>query len=315
VTRLMLALSFVLSFASAVAHAQEAVPFSGLNKTDRPQELPDPTSATDPGYFNGLGTPGRSWEIQGDAAFSTSRIATGRLELGHAFTFDLLSIVFRVDVAADSNVLDGAYAIHGPIPSLGLRTRTRDANEWIEVGLRLIPNWSGPTDTDPSALNLSLGASLASGAADDARWLAFSQIGCQLYGAIQARTSNLLPSPLGALLLGATYGGNISLSPLEVQSWLGPQKGLIGNAFVEVFASVPKLGHTSLNLQLGAHGDTSLSSIWPGSDLFPYEANIFIGWSPLTSFTARAFGGVAGAVGANSIPVSNPYGIRLIAYF
>lgn len=315
VTRLALTLSAAFSLATAVAQAQEPVPFSGLDRSDRATEGEDPPSATEPAYFNGIGTPRRSWELQADAAFSTSRVATGRLELGHAFTLDLLSIVVRVDVATDTNTLDGVYAIHGPIPSLGLRARTRDANEWIEVGLRLLPTWKGPNDTDPSALNLSLGASLASGSADDARWLSFSRVGWQLYGAIQARTSNLLPPSLGTLFLGSLYGGDISLSPLEVRSWLGPQNGLIGNAFVELFVGFPCLGAWRAQMQAGVHADASLSSIWPGSDLFPYEANVFVGWSPVPWFAARAFGGLAGAVGSNAIPGSNPYGIRLIAYF
>ena len=113
--------------------------------------------------------------------------------------------------------------------------------------------------------------------------------------------------------LGTVYGGEVSLPPLQVQSWLGPQTGFIGNAFAEVFLDAPRLGGSPVRLQVGVHGEVSLSSIWPGSDIFPIEGNAFLGWSPTPWLSARIFTGIARAV-VGPVPVSNPYGLRVIGY-
>ena len=85
-------------------------------------QQPEPASATDPGFFNGLGTQDRGWELQSDATFSTSRVFTQRFEIGHAFSFNrLFAIVARVDFGADTDTNSGFYAIHGPLLSLGVR--------------------------------------------------------------------------------------------------------------------------------------------------------------------------------------------------
>jgi hypothetical protein len=315
VTRIALLVGAALVFDAGSARAQ-AAPMSALTEHDAvPDERADePPSAVDPGYFNGLGTRGHGWEVQSDTTFSTSRTATQRFALGHAFPFNrLFAVVARVDTGADSDTTSGLYAIHGPLVSIGIRDRSKDANHSIEIGVRLIPSWNGPNDTDPAALGLSLGASLSSANADDARWLSFATFGWQVYGVIQNRTNALFIGSWGTLVFGTTYGGEVSLAPLEVRTWLGPQEGVIGNAFWELFADAPRLGGSDANIQIGVHGEASLSSIWPADTPLPLGGNAFVGWSPKNWFAARVFAGIAGsAVGGSA--VSNPYGVRLVFY-
>ncbi len=190
-----------------------------------------------------------------------------------------------------------------------MRDRSASDQYWIEFGFRVIPNWKSPNDDDPRMLSLALAASLSSGTADDARWLDFSDFGFQLYGMIQSRTEPWV-TRCSTLLLGAVYGGEASLWPLSVRSWLGPQTGVIGNAFLEVFVDAPVLFHTATNLQIGAHGEASLSSIWPGNDPFPVLGNVFLGWSPAKWLSARVFGGIAGSPNG-TVATNYPYGVRL----
>jgi hypothetical protein len=267
------------------------------------------------GDFDGLGTPGRLTSIQSDTAFSTTRVLTERLELAHAFPFVLspqyVNIVARINVAADADTTAGTYNALGPIGSLGIRIRSPSNNYWFELGVRLVPSWPGPNDNLPSTLQLALNATLAGGLADDARWLPFNTMGYQLYGAVQSR-AQVARTPVETIFLGSIFGGETSLPPLSVTSWLGPQQGVIGNAFVEVFVSAPRLLDTTLNLQLGVHGEVSLSSIWPGNDPLPMHGDVYLGWSPVTSFALRLFGGFSGSPSSSaSVPAGRPYGLRL----
>jgi hypothetical protein len=269
-----------------------------------------------PGYFGGLGTFGRTWQIQSDTAFDTKRVFTQRFEVARAVPWiGELAVVIRTDVATDAALPQGTYGLQGPIASVGVRDQSASGEYWLEFGVRLIFPWLGPDDRRPSTQQLALSATLASGLADDARWLPFSDLGMQIYGAIRTQTE-----PLGnyawTLLPGMLYGGEASLWPLRVQSWLGPQTGFVGNAFLELFLGLPRIASWDANVRVGAHGEVSLSTIWPTGVPFPMSANGFIAWSPEYCFAARLFIGLAGSPGAsNIVPMSEQYGARVEAYF
>ncbi len=268
-------------------------------------------SATDPAYFNGIGTPNRTWELQTDTTFSTSRVATQRFEVAAMVlkVTDLAGFVARTDFGAEDNTTAGFYTVQGPLFSLGFRVRSLSADHWFEGGFRLIPPWSGPNETDPAALQLALNATLASGQADDARWLSFASLGYQLYIAIQSRVEFQF-GEAAQLFFGFHYGGRTSLTPLTVQSWLGPQRGIVGNAFADAFLGIVKLANCKTSLELGVHGEASLSSVWPGDATFPVAGEFFLGWSPRAWISARVFFGFADALQGNGVSLSNPYGVR-----
>jgi hypothetical protein len=278
---------------------------------------PEPPSATEPGYFNGIGTLGREWELRSDSAFSTSRIATQRFELAGMVPWKRLwGLVVRTDFGGASDTNSGFYSVQGPLVSLGGRFRSESGDEWIEFGLRLIPPWGGRDASDPASILLALNATLTSAQADDARWLNFASGGYQVYLQVQSRFE--IPARWLDVALGAHYGGVSSLAPLSVQSWLGTQRGVVGNVFGEGFADVRRLFGWTLDLQLGVRGEASLSSIWPGNASLPLLATAFLGWSPKTWVEVQIYYGLyAGVQGGSlppAVPPSNPYGARL-AFF
>ena len=304
--------------APSVVPIPPGAPLSTLIQPDDPRtslesEARAYPSAYDPGYFNELGTAYRAWEIRSDSAFSTSRVYAQRFEIGHVFHLNRqFGIAARVDFGADADTNTGLYAIDRPIVSAGIWARSRDANYVVEFGLRAIPDSSGPNDDDPRALALSLDATLAAGIADDASWLSFADWGVQIYGKIQTRTDAWRWCGLGTFALGATYGGESSLAPLSVRSWLGPQKGIVGNVFLDVFLLAPRLGHSAANVEVGAHTELSLSGVWAGDQPFPVMLAGYLGWSPKYWVSARAFFGIAQTL--IGMAASHPYGASLVFY-
>jgi hypothetical protein len=282
----------------------------------------DPVKAP---YFGGLGDANRIWEVQTDAAFSTTRVATERVALAGYYGLShpdaTLGLTVRTDLGLESDTSTGFYAPRGPRLSLGIRGQSQRHNEVIETGIRLIVPWSGPHDADPAMLRLALGATLASGLADDAEWLAFHRFGYQVYLNVQQRLEFRFECS-GVLILGARYGVVTSLAPLSVETWLGPEDGIIADAFLDVFAGVPwwrlpSKGATALNVQVGLHGEASLSSIWPGEATLPLALEPFLLWQPATWISVRAFAGIAFpavtlAAGGGSF--THPYGARVTFY-
>ncbi|MGH7440097.1 MAG: hypothetical protein ACRENE_30775, partial [Polyangiaceae bacterium] len=162
--------------------------------------------------FGELGSPGRLWEFSNDATTSTSRVATERLSAGTFYqvgkaTTSTAGLVLRTDlgVAVDTNTSYGSP--QGPLFSVGGRVVSNSDSEALELGVRLIPAWPGVGADRPSALRLALNASLASGQADDARWLAFQSFGYQVYLAITQRVNVRLGGDDQRLVLTAHYGG------------------------------------------------------------------------------------------------------------
>ncbi len=276
----------------------------------------EPASATEPGYFNGIGTKGRYWEIQSNTSFDTNRILTERVELASAiplkFISPLVTLVARASFGANTDVNSSIYGIQGPIVSLGLRDRSKSANYWVEFGLRALPNYSSPHDTEPAAQQLALRSTFSSGIADDAAWLPLSSFGAQIYLSFQSRFHEWTWCHNSTFFAGAQFGGAGSLAPLAVKTWLGPQNGFVGNVYVELFIGSLRLGGSPANLELGVHGEASLSSIWPGNEPLPVVGNVFVGWSPKSWVSVRIFGGLSGA--PTVAPVDNQYGTR-IAFF
>jgi len=265
---------------------------------------------TAPGYFNGIGTPCHYWEGRSDTAFDTKRVFTQHFELARAFTWKrYLAVVARVGFGMESDTTESFYTLQGPLASIGLRARAPSSNYWVEFGLRVIPNWSGPNDTDPRALQLALAATLSSGIADDAAWLQLADFGVQIYGAFESRTRRWAGKYMTSFL-GAHWGGNASLAPMSVRSWLGPQTAFVGNVFAEGFLGLPVVAKTELNLEVGVHGEVSLSSIWPGNELFPVLGNVYLAWSPKTWVALRVFGGFAGSP-TDPQTTNTHYGARL----
>lgn len=284
-------------------------PLSAL-ETRPDSERPE---AYSPGYFNGIGTTGRYWEMASDTAFGSGRVFTQRVDLARALTLrGPLALIVRASLGADGGVDRGPSVLQGPIFALGLRDHSATGDYAVEFGVRLIPSWSGPADYDPSSLQLALEATLTSGIADDARWLSFSDTGFQIYGSFESRTRTLDLRWL-ALWLGARYGGEASLLPMKVRSWLGPQTGFIGNVFLEVVLAAPSIAGTDANIEIGGHAEVSLSSIWPSDDAFPFIGNGFVGWSPKSWLSLRVFTGVALLPTAGRSPDAE-YGSRLAFY-
>jgi hypothetical protein len=138
--------------------------------------------------------------------------------------------------------------------------------------------------------------------ADDVQWLAFASVGSQIYLVVEDQW----PIPHLHVSPGQTFGGAVSLAPVQVQSWLGPQTGVVGNAFMEWYVGVPEW-----NVRFGVRGELSLSSIWPGDLPLPVGVEPFLGWNPTTSFALRVWGaGIAGSPLATT-GFMNPYGLRL----
>lgn len=276
----------------------------------------EPMTATEPEFFNGLGTKGRRWSVETNTSFDTNRVFTERFELAVAIPIKpispLVTAVARASFGGNADTVSGFYGIQGPILSLGLRDRSKSANYWVEFGLRMLPNYSSPHDTEPSAQQAAFRSTLSSGIADDAAWLPLSSFGAELYAAFQSRTDPWRMLHTSIFYFGAMYGGNASLAPLAVKTWLGPQNGFVGNLFLEIFLGVPELAGWQGNLQFGAHGEASLSSIWPGNQPFPALVNGFVAWSPKSWFALRVFAGVSGSPLGGGI--DNQYGTRL-AFF
>ncbi len=296
---------------------------------DQPKTLPGGI----PGAFTTLGSYGRMWELRSDTAFSTTRVFTERVELAHMIGLAYhtatkakqekkidderisprFGVVLRTSFGIAADTSGGMYNPAGPIFGLGFRTRTESDNEWIELGARVIPNYPGPENADPGMIKLAQNATTSSGIADDAAWLPLSSFGAQLYLLTQARTE-LLDVNGWKLAFGAWGGGYASLGPLEVTTWLGPQRGFVGNMFLELFFTLQQIGKSApLNLQIGAHGEASLSSCWPGNDALPVLVSGFIAWSPVYPVAVRVFYGTGGSALAGNLDAE--YGARLQLYF
>ena len=302
----------VALFLASPARADDAAMPAPLSALE-PASTHEPPEAYLPGYFNDIGTTGRYWELASDSAFGTSRVFTQRFDLARALTLrGPLALVVRANFGADAAVDRGESALQGPIFALGLRDHSTSGSYTVEFGVRLIPSWSGPSDSVPAALQLALAATLTSGIADDARWLSFSDTGFQIYGTFESRTDTFDVRWL-RLWLGTRYGGEASLLPMKVRSWLGPQTGFIGNAFVEFALGLPRIADADTNVQIGAHAEVSLSSIWPSDDAFPFVANAFVGWSPVTWLSLRVFSGAALLPTAKVAPETQ-YGLRVAFY-
>jgi hypothetical protein len=298
--------------ATGTARAEDAepsVPFTAL--IGRPPDKPPPAEFWNP--FNGIGSAQRSWDLQSNIAYSTQRIFTQTFGGAYAYPWrGSIAVVIRLSAAAEADTNSGLFSIQGLIGSVGLLDRSPSDNYRAEVGLRVIPPWTGPHDKEPAALRLALSATLASDIADDAQWLPFADLGTQIYGMIQNRGT--LGDAGGMTFFGgARYGGQVSLLPMVVNSWLGPQTGVIGNAYTELF--IGEICHASGNgsVEIGGRMSVSLSSIWPGEDPFPYVASLFLSWSPRTWFALRVFGGTSGvaALKPGAVSSSLPYGARL----
>jgi hypothetical protein len=314
---LLVSAAAVCAVTSARADGADAIPFAAFSeegeaaKAQAQAATNGQVPAPDPGLFDTLGADGKNWEIQTDATLSTRRVATERLDIGAYWRrTPLYGFVLRISQGMAQDAMSGIYSINGFIPSLGMRFQSMSGHEWIEFGLRVIPPWSSPHDTEPGALRLALDATRTSGQADDTRWLPFDSTGYQAYFALTARLP-LWDSP-GAWLIGARYGGQTSLTPLTVKTWLGSEQGIVGNTFLDLFLTVPRFADCVANVQVGGHGEVSLSSVWSGNDALPLAANGYIAWSPKTWIQARTF------YGLSYLPLAkdtvNMYGVRVAFY-
>lgn len=251
--------------------------------------------ARSPGYFNGIGVEGRTWELRSDTGLGAHRVLTQRFEIAGALSvpwWTRVYIVPRVAFGLWGSIKDDVWLAQGPLFSIGVRQRSPRGRYWAEAGVRVVPSYSGPYDTDPVAQRIAFDAAQTSGVADDATWLPMSAWGGQAYGAFQSRTGEWHNS-LFVALIGAEYGGRISLGPMSVRTWLGTQRAMIGSFYVEPFVTTRKILGNTVNLQLGLHVEASLSSIWPGERSLPVHVSGFLGWSPAQWFALRLSGGGA----------------------
>ncbi len=293
-----------------------------LPGADERQEPKNPSLEDDdrPDYLNGLSAVGRCWEITSDTAFGTRRVLTERLEVARALKFSgkSLSIVIRAGVGLDGSTATGLYAVQGLIASLGFRHQQESSEFSIEAGIRVIPGYGGPEDSLPEMNLLALNATYTSGIGNDAAWLPVSSTGGQIYLDLTSRTGLwVIPTwwifPSATLLFGTHYGGAVSIGTLEVRTWLGPQSAFVGNVFLEGYVGMPTFDGKPLRLQAGIHLDASLSSIWPGKQVFPMVGNGFVGWSPTPWLALRVFAGIGGSPGSLA-PSALQYGLRVQFY-
>lgn len=312
-----------VGWASTIARAddkapEETHPFALLETPSneaKPMAPEDVPPALPPGYFGDIGTEGRWWQIHTDTSLTDSRdrVFTQRLLIARAFRLTgELSVVGRVSMATETIAAQGVYGIQGPIPSLGVRDQTESGSFSIEVGLKLLPNWTSPDESLPSAQKLALDSTLSSGIGDDAQWLPLADVNFQIYALVRSQIDPF-GSTAWTFVPGVQYGGEASLLPVYVQSWLGPQAGFVGNVFLELYFTAPRLANHDANLRVGGHGDLSLSTIWPAGVPFPVVGNAFLEWSPEYWFSARIFSGVGGSPGAGQA-VNGQYGFRLDAF-
>jgi hypothetical protein len=252
-----------------------------------------------PGLFNGIGNNCRYWQGISNTSLDTNRTFTQTFDLARALSMgDYLHYLrFVVRLRAGMNALldDGFYFFDGPIFALGLRDKSFTGNHAFEVGVRVIPNWSGPHNSDAKTQQLALGSAISSSMADDALWLPLTNFAAQLYLEYDSRTH---PIHIwhGAIVVGLKWYAAGSLGPMQIASWLGPQSAFVGNVSFETYLGIPRIVDTDFNVQTGLHGEISLSSIWPESDLFPALFDWFVGWSPKTWFALRTFVGGGAAL-------------------
>ncbi|MBK7864204.1 MAG: hypothetical protein IPJ65_37530 [Archangiaceae bacterium] len=268
------------------------------------------------GYLDGVGFLGRENEATVEVAYGSKQIATTRLELAHAFPISgkLLHVVARVGAGMATDF--HALGLHGFTAALGLRHITGKGHFFVEVGARFLGGWQGIHGDRPEAQTLALGATLTSGAADDARWLPLRSSGLQLYVDFLSRSKPMGYDHSGFFVAGFHYGGQATVVPPAVSTWLGSEPQFVGNVFIEAFLSFATRQGTPVRLTTGAHVDLSLSSIWPSNVPFPVVLDLFFEWHPawVSWLSLRAFGGLAVSLGAFGDKIGQG-GLRLVATF
>ncbi len=267
-------------------------------------------------YLNGIGSPGRCWEITAEAAFGFRRVFTSRIEIARAFKFEgkTLSLMFRVRAGLNADVTNGTYGIQGTLPSFGLRHQSSSGRFSLELGVRAVPGFGGPNDGRPETQALALDSILSSLIASDAGWLPFSNTGVMFYADIHSRSGlTEWGENYVTTLIGTRYGGEVSIGNQEIRTWLGPQHAMVGNAYAELFLAVPTVLGSPVELQLGFHADTSLSSIWPADQVLPLVLAGYLEWSPSTFISIRGYVGTGGS--PEAIEFFRPfYGLRVRFY-
>lgn len=322
----MRALGVAVLLASVTASAGDlgSVPLGGCGKRVAPPLTGDPfdlfaetEKAEDERlhYLNGIGSPGRCWEVTADVAFGYRLVFTSRAEIARAVKFEgkTLSLMLRVRAGLNADVTNSTYGIQGTLPSLGLRHQSSSGRFSLEMGLRVVPGFGGPNDAKPETQALALDSILSSLIASDAGWLPFSNTGVMFYADIHSRSGVTDWGRYVSTLVGMRYGGEVSIGNQEIRTWLGPQHGMIGNAYAELFVAVPTLLGEQMGFQFGFHADTSLSSIWPADQVLPLVVAGYFEWSPATWISLRAYGGTGGS--PEALEFFRPfYGLRLRFY-
>lgn len=266
-------------------------------------------------YLNGIDAdPERGWELMTETAYGVRRVFTERIEIALAVPVPRMSLTFvtRIGAGFDANFDTADHAIQGLTLALGVRHISVRGHFVLEAGLRFIPPWYGPSDRQPSAQSLALAATLTGNAADDARWLPISTLGVQFYLEFQTRSRMWGNDAAGWWVMGARYGGQGSLAPVGVHTWLGSQPQFLADVFLEPFFAFAQIGSWITRLTVGGHVDLSLSSIWPAEVPFPLVLDLFVAWSPRNAhwLSLRVFGGWSGSLAKSELG-GLQYGLRL----
>jgi len=267
------------------------------------------------GFIEGVGsTESRTWEISTDIAFGNLRIGTSRTEVARALQFGdkAICLVARAGLAFDGNTLNGVYDFQGPILSVGVKNISTHGRFVFETGFRLLPPWPTFHGNDPREQQLAQGATLTSGAGDDARWLPLASVGSQLYVNVLARTP-MCGDCEATWTIGAWYGGQLSLAAIQVRTWLSAQPQFIGNIYLEPFVAFSRFLKADVRFALGARATASVSSIWPSTTLLPLSIDGFVSWSPpnVDWLSARIF---VGGAGSPTVGFDLQYGARVQFY-
>ncbi|MBL8953485.1 MAG: hypothetical protein JNK82_22105 [Myxococcaceae bacterium] len=253
-------------------------PYAPKSPTPEQQEGIDFAFITGPAAVHRL-------ELTTETTFGTRGAGTERLEVAFAWRLGntQLALIGRTGVGiALAN--ERWLQVQGYFASLGARMISTPGRFVLEAGLRVLPGFGTLTASNPNAQTLAFEATLSSMAADDTRWLSFENWGLQAYADLMARTQ-----PVGCLstTFGLRTGGQSSLMPVRVNTWLGVEDHFVANAFFELFVAASRLHGV-----LGARGDLSLSSLWPADQPLPAVVNLYVGWAPLHWLSIRLFGGV-----------------------
>ncbi|UJR86420.1 hypothetical protein [Sandaracinus amylolyticus] len=263
-----------------------------------------PGSPVPAGYFAGLGDPARNISLELEGRVGVGPIGALRAQVRGALPITPL-VALSAGIAAGASFGPNADILRAPAIDVGVVMHS-PCGEWRgEASIA----WMTPTaeGATPAQLDLSMRTALLMGPADDALW--FPRTGGGGWRASAA--FELRSDPFaGDAALVVSGGLGIRLGQAWIATWLGNQEGLTGGLAAQLF-----LGSAALQMRWGARADVSISSIWPGGDVFPISVDGVWGWEPIRELQIELFGGGSTIIQqVDSIRGGGRGGLRVIGF-